>query len=216
MADPPAWAKWTRFWRVSAKSRGYQHLDGYALESQARRFTDSDLTTNASTAMSGTVRRLEMRVAMARVLLGRPDILLMDEQTNHLDIESIVWSVFPQSFSDLIDDFARSRIREPSGDQDRRDRWWRNHAVLDNYDFAAGTGDRETIARPHMRGRQCWPRNSDSSIALPPCRQGRAVQSRVKALDRKKKSNCRRNAESSALISASRNVRAIWCSPLKT
>jgi ATPase subunit of ABC transporter with duplicated ATPase domains len=71
----------------------YDHLGGYGLESQAREVLtglgfDDDRIDGDVGALSGGWK---MRVAMARVLLGRPDILLMDEPTNHLDIESIVW-----------------------------------------------------------------------------------------------------------------------------
>src|SRR5687768_6692438 len=71
----------------------YEHLGGYALEAQAREvlhglgFEDDRIDGDVG-ALSGGWK---MRVAMARVLLGRPDILLMDEPTNHLDIESIIW-----------------------------------------------------------------------------------------------------------------------------
>ena len=71
----------------------YEHLGGYALESQAREvlhglgFHDGWIDGDVG-ALSGGWK---MRVAMARALLGRPDVLLMDEPTNHLDIESIVW-----------------------------------------------------------------------------------------------------------------------------
>ena len=71
----------------------YDHLGGYGLESQAREvlhglgFTDEKIDGDVG-ALSGGWK---MRVAMARVLLGRPDVLLMDEPTNHLDIESIIW-----------------------------------------------------------------------------------------------------------------------------
>ena len=71
----------------------YDHLDGYALEAQAREVLhglgfDDDRIEGDVGALSGGWK---MRVAMARVLLARPDVLLMDEPTNHLDIESIIW-----------------------------------------------------------------------------------------------------------------------------
>src|SRR5882724_8075661 len=71
----------------------YDHLGGYALEAQAREvlhglgFTDDQIDGDVG-ALSGGWK---MRVALARVLLGRPDVLLMDEPTNHLDLESIIW-----------------------------------------------------------------------------------------------------------------------------
>jgi ATPase subunit of ABC transporter with duplicated ATPase domains len=71
----------------------YEHLGGYGLEAQAREvlhglgFDDRRIEGDVGLLSGGW----KMRVAMARVLLGSPDVLLMDEPTNHLDIESIVW-----------------------------------------------------------------------------------------------------------------------------
>src|SRR5260221_10217609 len=67
----------------------YEHQGGYALESQAREilhglgFEDERIDGEVG-ALSGGWK---MRVAMARAILGQPDVLLMDEPTNHLDIE---------------------------------------------------------------------------------------------------------------------------------
>jgi len=79
--------------RFGVVQEEYDHMGGYALESRAREvlhglgFDDERIDGDVGELSGGW----KMRVAMARVLLGAPDVLLMDEPTNHLDIESIVW-----------------------------------------------------------------------------------------------------------------------------
>jgi ATPase subunit of ABC transporter with duplicated ATPase domains len=94
MAEPAGAADMDRILeRFGEVQEEYEHLGGYALESRAREvlhglgFDDGRIDGDVG-ALSGGWK---MRVAMARVLLGRPDVLLMDEPTNHLDIESIIW-----------------------------------------------------------------------------------------------------------------------------
>ena len=83
----------------------YEHLGGYALEAQAREvlhglgFKDDQIDGDVGDLSGGW----KMRVALARVLLGHPDVLLMDEPTNHLDIESIIWlEQFLKSYSGAL------------------------------------------------------------------------------------------------------------------
>src|SRR6478752_4981025 len=94
MADPEKAGEMDRVLeRFGEVQEEYEHLGGYALEAQAREvlhglgFKDDQIDGDVG-ALSGGWK---MRVALARVLLGRPDVLLMDEPTNHLDLESIIW-----------------------------------------------------------------------------------------------------------------------------
>lgn len=50
-------------------------------------FTRADFDKPMNTFSGGW----KMRVALAKILLQRPDLILLDEPTNHLDIESVEW-----------------------------------------------------------------------------------------------------------------------------
>jgi ATPase subunit of ABC transporter with duplicated ATPase domains len=71
----------------------FEELDGYGLEGRAREalaglgFSEEMMDGDVG-ALSGGWK---MRVALARILLMRPDVMLLDEPSNHLDLESLIW-----------------------------------------------------------------------------------------------------------------------------
>ncbi|MGH6762367.1 MAG: ABC-F family ATP-binding cassette domain-containing protein [Phyllobacterium sp.] len=79
-----------RYGEVQAR---YEELDGYALEGRAREVLSG--LSFSQEMMDGDVGKLsggwKMRVALARILLMRPDAMLLDEPSNHLDLESLIW-----------------------------------------------------------------------------------------------------------------------------
>ncbi|TCK31129.1 ATPase subunit of ABC transporter with duplicated ATPase domains [Ancylobacter aquaticus] len=79
-----------RYGEVQAR---FEELDGYSLEGRASEVLAGLGFTQEM--MDGDVGRLsggwKMRVALGRILLMRPDVMLLDEPSNHLDIESLIW-----------------------------------------------------------------------------------------------------------------------------
>jgi ATPase subunit of ABC transporter with duplicated ATPase domains len=79
-----------RYGEVQAR---FEELDGYALEGRAREALaglgfSQEMMDGDVGALSGGWK---MRVALARILLMRPDVMLLDEPSNHLDLESLIW-----------------------------------------------------------------------------------------------------------------------------
>ncbi|MDC9825132.1 ABC-F family ATP-binding cassette domain-containing protein [Devosia sp. ZB163] len=83
----------------------FQELDGYSLDGRAREVLDG--LGFSQEMMEGDVGALsggwKMRVALARILLMAPDVLLLDEPSNHLDLESLIWlEAFLKTYSGAI------------------------------------------------------------------------------------------------------------------
>jgi ATP-binding cassette subfamily F protein 3 len=74
-------------------SEAFERCGGYAIDAEIGRvlaglgFVESDRARLAGEFSGGW----QMRIALARVLLARPDVLLMDEPTNHLDLAATEW-----------------------------------------------------------------------------------------------------------------------------
>jgi len=79
-----------RFGEVQAR---FDEMGGYALEARAREILAG--LGFSQEMMDGDVGKLsggwKMRVALGRILLMRPDAMLLDEPSNHLDLESLIW-----------------------------------------------------------------------------------------------------------------------------
>ncbi len=192
MADPARADDMDRILaRFGEVQEEYEHLGGYALESQAREvllglgFDDERIDGDVG-ALSGGWK---MRVAMARVLLGRPDVLLMDEPTNHLDIESIIW----------LEDFLKSlpgALLMTSHDREFMNRIVTKIAEIDDGEITAYSGNydfyereraiRETNREAAYARQQAMLAKEQRFIDRFAAHAAKAaqVQSRVKALEK--------------------------------
>ncbi|MBA3820421.1 MAG: ABC-F family ATP-binding cassette domain-containing protein [Deltaproteobacteria bacterium] len=178
----------TRFGEVQAR---YQDLGGYELEARAQSilhglgFGDEVMGNDVGTLSGGW----KMRVALAQILLARPDVLLLDEPTNYLDLESILWlegflrdypgAVVMTCHDREIMNRVASKIVEIDGGDLR--------TYTGNYDFYERAREIEAQRREAEYGRQQAMLEKESKFIerfKAQAAKASLVQSRIKKLDK--------------------------------
>jgi ATPase subunit of ABC transporter with duplicated ATPase domains len=180
----------------------FEELGGYALEGRAREvlaglgFSQEMMDADVG-ALSGGWK---MRVALARILLMRPDAMLRDEPSNHLDLESLIWL---EQFLAGYD----GALLMTSHDREFMNRIIDKVIEIDggaltsyagNYEFYEG---QRALTRSSSRpsssaSRRCSPRRSTSSSASRPARPTRR---RSRAGEEARQDRARRAAEAPAI-----------------
>ena len=131
------------------------------------RLLAGDAWTATSAKLSGGWK---MRVALARILLMRPDAMLLDEPSNHLDLESLIWlEGFLKGYEGalLMTSHDREFMNRIVG-RDHRDRRRRADQLLGQPTTSTSASARRTRRRRRRRtsaSRRCWPRRCASSSA---------------------------------------------------
>jgi ATPase subunit of ABC transporter with duplicated ATPase domains len=143
MADPERAGELDRILeRFGHVQEEYERGGGYDLEARAREILHA--LGFEQLQMDGDVDALsggwKMRVGLARILLGRPDVLLMDEPTNHLDIESILW------LEKFIRDYPGA-VLMTCHDKDFMNRIVDRIIEIDGGEFTTYTGDYDFYVR---------------------------------------------------------------------
>ena len=79
--------------RVSDLGESYYGLEDVNYDAEVEKalkglgFKQSDFTRQTNEFSGGW----RMRIELAKILLKKPDLILLDEPTNHIDIESVIW-----------------------------------------------------------------------------------------------------------------------------
>jgi ATPase subunit of ABC transporter with duplicated ATPase domains len=177
-----------RFGEVQAR---YQDLGGYELEARAQEilnglgFAHDRFDDDVGTLSGGW----KMRVALAQILLARPDVLLLDEPTNYLDLESILW------LEDFLRDYAGTVVMT-CHDREIMNRIVRKIVEIDggtirmysgNYDFYEKARAEEAVRREAEYARQQAMLAKESRFIerfKAQAAKAAQVQSRIKKLDK--------------------------------